>query len=46
MGNFRTDVSGLAELQEKKTGSYFGKREVILMIDKLCLFECKQVVHE
>lgn len=46
MGNFRTDVSGLAKLQVKKTDSYFGKREAILMIDELSLFECKQVVHE
>lgn len=46
MGNLRTDVSGLAKLQVMKTGSYFGKREAILMIDELSLLECKQVVHE
>lgn len=45
MGNFRTDVSGLAKLQVKKTGSYFGKHEAILMIDKVSLLECKQVVQ-
>lgn len=44
MGNLRTDVSGLAKLQAKKTGSYFGKHEVILMTDELSLLECKQVV--
>lgn len=46
MGNFRTDVSGLAKLQVKKMGFYLGKHEAILMIDELALFECKQVVHE
>lgn len=46
MGNFRTDVSGLAKLQVKETGSSFGKREAILMIDELSLFECKQVAHK
>lgn len=46
MGNFRTDVSGLAKLQAKKTGSYFGKHEIILTIDELSLLECKQVEHD
>lgn len=46
MGNFRTDVSGLAKLQVKKTGTYFRNHESVLMIDEISLFECKQVVHK
>lgn len=46
MGNFRTDVSGLAKLQVKERGTYFGNNESVLMIDEISLFECKQVVHK